>query len=186
MRNRCARVARPSRTSRTPVANGSSVPAWPTLTALRPPRSRRMRATTSCDVTPAGLSTTRTPDVPASTPASLIELRGDLAAQEGHELVVGQLRGEARRLPVPAATARAGDDADVNGRVGGPQRDLRPARASRVGQLARERGHLRAGDRAEVVDDALGVGLLGAGLGVVLAAQAAQRQPPVVEAPHRG
>jgi len=42
----------------TPVAMGSSVPAWPTR---RVPARRRIRATTSWDVHPAGLSTTRSP-----------------------------------------------------------------------------------------------------------------------------
>src|SRR5690349_16861735 len=42
----------------TPVAIGSSVPAWPTR---RVRASRRIRATTSCDVRPPGLSTTTNP-----------------------------------------------------------------------------------------------------------------------------
>src|SRR3954470_5873625 len=42
----------------TPVAIGSSVPACPTL---RVPMIRRARATTSCDVMPAGLSTITRP-----------------------------------------------------------------------------------------------------------------------------
>ena len=50
-----ARRRRPSRTISRPVANGSSVPAWPTLHAVR----ALARATTSCEVTPAGLSTSR-------------------------------------------------------------------------------------------------------------------------------
>src|SRR5512146_1070532 len=45
--------------TRTPVAIGSSVPAWPTrLVCAR----RRTRATTSWDVIPAGLSTMSRPD----------------------------------------------------------------------------------------------------------------------------
>src|SRR6266498_978703 len=47
-------------TTRTPVAAGSSVPAWPALSA---PSARRTRFTTSKLVGPAGLSTTRTPPV---------------------------------------------------------------------------------------------------------------------------
>ena len=54
-----SRVARLTPSTSTPVAIGSSVPAWPTL---RVPASRRTRATTSCEVNPAGLSTTTRPD----------------------------------------------------------------------------------------------------------------------------
>ena len=51
-------VARPTSTSNTPVANESSVPAWPTLV----PRGKRVftRPTTRAEVIPAGLSTTIT------------------------------------------------------------------------------------------------------------------------------
>ena len=51
-------------------------------------------------------------------------------------------------------------------------------------QLAGERGDLRALHRAQVVDDPLGVGLLGARLGEVVARQARERQAAVVEALH--
>src|SRR5687767_3838713 len=54
------RVARPTRRTSSPVANGSSVPAWPTR---RSPSERRVVATTSCDVIPAGLSTRRIPSL---------------------------------------------------------------------------------------------------------------------------
>ena len=46
------RVARLTPRTSTPVAIGSSVPAWPTF---RVPASRRTRPTTSCDVQPDGL-----------------------------------------------------------------------------------------------------------------------------------
>ena len=48
-------VARSIPTTSTPVAIGSSVPAWPTL---RVPKMRLQRPTTSWLVMPAGLSTT--------------------------------------------------------------------------------------------------------------------------------
>ncbi len=64
LRNEASRVARPITRGRTPVASGSSVPVWPMR--LRP-SARRTRATTSCDVGPAGLSMTRTPSNPASS-----------------------------------------------------------------------------------------------------------------------
>src|SRR5262245_37518529 len=44
----------------TPVAAGSSVPVWPTR---RSPRTLRIRATMSCEVGPAGLSTTSNPSI---------------------------------------------------------------------------------------------------------------------------
>ena len=59
------RVAAPTPSTSTPVAIGSSVPAWPTR---RVRASRRIRATTSCDVSPAGLSTTTSPSAPAGRP----------------------------------------------------------------------------------------------------------------------
>src|SRR5579863_3436754 len=52
------RVAFSTPTTRTPVAIGSRVPAWPTRLV---PASRRIRATTSCDVIPPGLSTMTRP-----------------------------------------------------------------------------------------------------------------------------
>src|SRR5471030_716613 len=52
------RVALPMPSTRTPVAIGSRVPAWPTRRVLA---SDLVRATTSCDVQPAGLSTTTRP-----------------------------------------------------------------------------------------------------------------------------
>ena len=51
-------------TTSTPVAMGSSVPAWPTL---RVPARRRMRATTSCDVQSGGLVHHDKPDDGSAT-----------------------------------------------------------------------------------------------------------------------
>src|SRR6185437_2930283 len=59
------RVARPSSRTSSPVANGSSVPRWP---ILRSAYTRRAISTTSCDVMPAGLSTSSRPDTPVSSP----------------------------------------------------------------------------------------------------------------------
>src|SRR5438309_10504935 len=56
--NSAKRVADSNRMGSTPVASGSSVPAWPTRCA---PVNRRRRLTTENDVSPAGLSTLRTP-----------------------------------------------------------------------------------------------------------------------------
>jgi hypothetical protein len=60
LRNCASRVARPSTSASTPVAAGSSVPVWP---MRRSASARRTRATTSCDVGPAGLSTTNRPSI---------------------------------------------------------------------------------------------------------------------------
>src|SRR4051794_24997156 len=63
VRNRSKRVTRPTPTSNTPVASGSSVPEWPTFLVCNTPRNF---ATTSCDVQPAALSTTTRPSgIPA-------------------------------------------------------------------------------------------------------------------------
>src|SRR4051794_6329275 len=127
------RVARPASTSSSPVANGSSVPAWPTFTPF--PSRRRRRATTSCDVTPAGLSTRKTPSTLTGAAASpgppRSELLGKLLAQEGDELRELELGREAGRAAVPAAAARARDPRDVDAVVGRPQRDLARRRAVR-------------------------------------------------------
>src|SRR5699024_2422214 len=53
-----SRVARPMPRTSSPVAIGSSVPACPTF---RVPASHRTRLTTSCEVSPPGLSTRRRP-----------------------------------------------------------------------------------------------------------------------------
>src|SRR6185437_13544294 len=59
MRWPSSRVAFSMPMTSTPVAIGSSVPAWPTR---RVPARRRMRATMSCEVMPPGLSTMTRPD----------------------------------------------------------------------------------------------------------------------------
>src|SRR5437762_3960682 len=179
MRKRWTRRARPTRTSSRPVANGSRVPACP---ALRTPSSRLTASVMSCEVLPGGLSTRTSPSIARGS-----ELLGELLAQEGDELFLRHLGGEPSRLPVPPATSGAGDDRHVDLAVGRPQRDLLAPRARRgavlAEQVARERGDLRALDRAQVVDDALGVALLGAREAEVVAGEAGERQSALVEAP---
>ena len=58
VRKRSRRVTRPTPSSSTPVASGSSVPEWPIFRLRSSPRAL---ATTSWDVQPASLSTTATP-----------------------------------------------------------------------------------------------------------------------------
>src|SRR3954469_24277200 len=175
MRKRCARRARPTSTSSRPVANGSSVPACP---ALRTARARRVASVRSCEVLPAGLSTRTSPSTEGRR---YLQLGGDLLAQERDELVLGELGGEAGRAAMAAAAAGAGDGRHVDVAVGRAQRDLL-ACAVAVEQLARQRRDLRALDRAQVVDDALGVALLRAGHPEVVAGQVRERQRAVVEA----
>src|SRR5690349_5376232 len=92
-------VARPSSTTSSPVAKGSSVPACPTRGALRlPPSARRTAATTSCELTPAGLSIRSTASNDSGRAGldgrgrggpvgGRVQLRGDRGAQEREQLV---------------------------------------------------------------------------------------------------
>src|SRR5712692_9882432 len=84
-------VADSNRMGSTPVASGSSVPAWPTR---RAPVSRRSRRTTANDVSPAALSTLRTPVL------------------NGGRLRRSRLAGPAS----PSALRRAGKDRLLGGR----------------------------------------------------------------------
>src|SRR5581483_9517166 len=113
MNRRWHRVAsRPTRTISSPVANGSSVPAWPVLA----PRSLRTRATTSWEVAPRGLSTSSTPgpggsavtrDELATAPG--LELRLDLGAEDLDQLRVREVGGESGGPRVAAPAVLAGD-----------------------------------------------------------------------------
>src|SRR5262245_54092507 len=109
-RYRWSLVALPSSTIRSPVANGSSVPACPTF----PPRSRRTRSTRSCEVIPAGLSQIRMPAAAGS------ELLADLLTQQLDQLGVSEVGRETRRPLVPAAAVLASDRRDIDGPVRRP------------------------------------------------------------------
>src|SRR5262245_11994029 len=124
---RCPRslVARPTPSTSTPVAIGSRVPAWPTF---RVPASRRIRATTSCDVMPPGLSTTTSPFQPVGSEVTGSEvlvvevvdlarllvgvgLAGVRRATPGSDLLVLRLRTSEHLVEVARALGqRVGDE----------------------------------------------------------------------------
>ena len=157
-----ARAAVPSRRGRA-CRRGRPSPRGPS-------RARDAAATTSCEVIPAGLST-RTQPVEswraagaqaggAARPASL--LRRARGAGRSTRSGISELRGEAGGLAVAAAALRARDRGNVD--AAGRRRAGTPC-ACRRGSgraVAHERGDDGALERAQVVDDALGVALLGA------------------------
>ena len=132
----CDFVARPTSTSSRPVANGSSVPAWPGARARR--SARRTRATTSCEVIPAGLSISRMPSGPACRSGergggvavgARVQLRGDRA---------GAGRRSARRAPATSRSRRRGGARRRPARARSPRRRRR--RRSRAARLCAARG----------------------------------------------
>ena len=108
--NRSSRVDRPSAITSNPVAIGSRVPAWP---ARRRAKIRRQRATTSCEVQPAGLSTRTNPSATETDPNGL----------DG--LLAGAVKGETGRVVVATTTMGFGDGADVDC-TPGAETDLPP------------------------------------------------------------
>src|SRR5206468_820666 len=150
-----ALVAFPTRTISSPVANGSSVPAWPTFNPA-PMDDRRTCSTTSCEVTPAGLETSR---MPSPDPTFCMNLgrrvggklrRGaagdlsrDLPPQKVDELLRRLAGGEAGGLPVAASTLLARDHADVDGTRGSPKThfvDPRPISSQLLTDERRDHG----------------------------------------------
>src|SRR5207248_6185264 len=95
-------VARPDRMSRSPVANGSSVPAWPVLA----PVTRRICATMANDDGPAGLSTSATPAGSSARGGTLVQ---EPLADELGDLLDRFLAREPGGLPVPAALEESRD-----------------------------------------------------------------------------
>ena len=76
------------------MASGSSVPAWPTF---RVPRRRRQRATTSCDVQPACLSTTIKPPGSSIPPAGRLRPAGLVRTHRAGHGAVPPPRARLRR-----------------------------------------------------------------------------------------
>ena len=109
-----------------------------------------------------------------------VHLREELAPDEVGDLLDARLAGEAGRLAMAAASALAGDRGDVEVCLGRPQADpvRRPVRG---GRLADQRGDLGALDRAQVVDDPLGIRLLRAGVLEVLALEVGDDERPSLE-----
>src|SRR5919201_3777250 len=98
-------VALPDNTSSSPVANGSSVPAWP----VRAPVRRRICATIANEDGPAGLST-------STSPLGLSARGGtrELAVDEVRDLFDRGVAREPGRLPVPAACRLQCERGDVD------------------------------------------------------------------------
>ena len=158
------------------MANGSSVPAWPVWT---PPSERRTAATTSCEVSPAGLSISSTPSIGGGLARARRPLRRALVgraapeaarcscaaialAQERDQLLGLQRRWRSRpraRCP-PPPWARAITDTSTSSSVARSETLCWPG-ALAAEDLAHEHRDLRALQRPQLVDDALGVALLG-------------------------
>src|SRR5438093_5556863 len=99
-------VAEPSRTSRSPLANGSRVPACP----ARAPVRSRSRLTAANDDGPSGLSTSTSP-VGLSARGSTLGY--ELGAQEGGDVLDRLVAREARGATVAPAAPFAGDRGHV-------------------------------------------------------------------------
>src|SRR5437879_4760530 len=148
--NSARRVADSKRIGSTPVASGSSVPAWPTRCA---PVRRRRRLTTANEVSPALLSTFRTPTEKAAASAFRCGGNDRLLGRRQHKLhgLIHRLIDlRARGTNVPSASKdrahRGGIDATA-----APHADFRELGAD----LFEQDGQLQAGDAVERVDDAL-------------------------------
>src|SRR4029077_18177322 len=102
-------VVLPDNRRRSPVANGSSVPAWP----VRAPVILRICATTAKDDGPLGLSTSATP---AGSSARGGTLREEALADLLDDLLQGKVRGESGGLSMSPAPEDPRDRRDV-GRV---------------------------------------------------------------------
>src|SRR5690606_23188456 len=145
--NSTSRVARPRKSGRTPLANGSRVPPWP---IRRVAARRRTRATTSCDVGPTGLATTRIPSRPPDLreplTRSAIDGCGEPARLGDHGLLRRRQR-EVDRGPggagVPTAAEATGEDRRVDASRSRP--DAHPGGAVRLLEEDGDLGPLRLG-----------------------------------------
>src|SRR5438874_1830465 len=136
------------------------------------PRRRASAPSTSAREGPACRSTTS----PSGSPVVVGDER-ELTADEVDDVADRPLRGEARGLPVAAASCLTGDRGDVDLVVAGAERDaaggpLVPRR------LANQCHHLRTFDRPERVDQSLRVRLLGADVAEVVLEQVGDDEAP--------
>src|SRR5262245_34900781 len=114
-----------------------------------------MPATTSCEVGPAGLSTSQSAGrtaAAASAIAVAVEAPLELAPDPVEQLVGVAAGAEAGRGAVAAAAAQARDLGDVHVGIGRPEGD--PPGPVRPG-LAHEDGRTHAADGAQRLDDVL-------------------------------
>src|SRR5665213_4375455 len=129
---------------------------------------------------PAGLSTSAVPTGLSALGTGTVGDERELAAEELDDLADRFLRREARGLAVASAPLLARDRGDVDLIVARAQRNAarRPLVARR---LANQRDHLRAFDRAQRVDDPLGVRLLGADVAEVVLQEVRDHEAPAFE-----
>src|SRR4051812_32154736 len=135
-------VPRPRVNKSSPVAIGSSVPQWPTFLIWR---RRRTSATTSCDVMPAALSTSRTPSgVAVNDMANCFQDPSFYFRQSSFDpRAGGQL--------MPAAAKTLADCGDIRRFALRPHADAHLA----FRQFLKKDGNDYALDRAEVIDQPL-------------------------------
>ena len=122
------RVAWPRKTGSTPAANGSRVPPWPTR---RTPVRRRTMATTSWEVGPMGLPTTRMPSssgprrraLPSAGAASASMSRVASASTASRGCIDGRVDRRTGSPRVASATERAGEHDRVDAALAGPDAD---------------------------------------------------------------
>src|SRR5437660_6239952 len=119
MKHGTSLVAAPDRSTSSPVAKGSSVPACPVRARVR----RRSAATIANDEGPAGLSTSAIPTGLRALGIGTVRDERELAADEIDDLADRPLRREPGGLTVAAATDLARDRGDVDFVMTRAQRD---------------------------------------------------------------
>src|SRR5947208_2947285 len=129
----------PSVSKSNPVAIGSSVPQWPTFLI---PSLRRISATTSCEVIPSALSTSRTPSGVGFK--DFINFLQDFLFDFSERPAYAR----ARRESMSATAKLLADGTNVDGIAFRTHADAHLA----VGQFFEEDGNDHTANRAEMVD----------------------------------